>query len=286
MKDKAGTIQSLRVKEKKGRIWILTDGVSDVTMDVEKSAETIDPSVQQLDVFLYQDKKREVVASAVIPTVRRDQYDWAEVVDVIPNLGVFVDIGTDKEILVSKDDLPLYESVWPIAGDFLYVCLDLDKRNRLLAKPATEDIFTSEDFLDAGNDVLHKSVSGRIYRTSKEGGVMLTDDGYRGFIHHSERKEEPRLGQRVQGRIIDVKSDGSVNISLRPLKQNSIAEDAASLLAYMNANEGMMPFDDKSDPEEIRATFHISKAAFKRALGHLMKEKKVKQKNGNTYTAD
>ncbi|QHS22450.1 hypothetical protein GWK91_05560 [Virgibacillus sp. MSP4-1] len=281
MKDKAGTIQSLRVKEKKRQTWILTDGASDVTMDVEKSAENIDPSLQQLDVFLYQDKKGEVAATFAIPTVRRDQYDWAEVVDVIPNLGVFVDIGIDKEILVSKDDLPLYESVWPKAGDFLYVCLDLDKRNRLLAIPATEDVFTSENFLYASNDVLHKSVSGRIYRTSKEGSVMLTDDGYRGFIHHTERKEEPRLGQIVQGRIIDVKTDGSVNVSLRPLKQNSITEDAASLLTYMEANEGMMPFDDKSNPEEIRATFHISKAAFKRALGHLLKEKKVEQKNGN-----
>ncbi|SET34300.1 hypothetical protein SAMN05421676_104105 [Salinibacillus kushneri] len=286
MKDKIGTIQSLMIKEKRETEWILTDGFEEVALETKNNEVPTGEGNQRLDVFLYLNRKGRVQATTTIPSIRKDQFDWAEVVEVMPNLGAFVDIGIDKEMLVSKDDLPLYESVWPKAGDFLYVSLDVDKKGRLLAKPATEDLFTNEDFLSASTDDLHKSVIGRVFRASKEGSVILTDDGYRGFVHHTERKEEPRLGQEVKGRIIDVKSDGSVNISLRPLKQNSIKEDAEILMTYMDANEGMMPFSDKSDPEEIRATFHISKAAFKRAIGHLLKENKVEQKNGKTYVVD
>lgn len=60
-------------------------------------------------------------------------------------------------------------------------------------------------------------------------------------------------------------------------------EDADMILARLEESNGVIPFSDKSDPEDIRATFHISKAAFKRALGKLMKERKIEQRDGKTY---
>jgi len=112
---------------------------------------------------------------------------------------------------------------------------------------------------------------------------MITEEDYRGFIHHTERKQEPRLGQLIQGRVIEVKEDGTLNVSLRPLKQHSMGEDADAILELLEESDGMIPFSDKSDPEDIRGTFNISKAAFKRALGMLMKENKIEQRDGNTY---
>ncbi|MRG85860.1 CvfB family protein [Salinibacillus xinjiangensis] len=278
----AGTIQMLTVKRVIDTGYVLTDGQDEFLLHNREANEDLEVD-QEVEVFLYPDKKGQVVATTTIPSVRLDQYDWAEVMEVVPNLGVFVDIGIHKEILVSIDDLPLYTKVWPAAGDFLYVALDTDKKGRLLAKPATESLFTDDDFLNAPEDLKNATVSGRVYRTSKEGSVILTEEGYRGFIHSSERKTEPRLGQWVTGRVIDVKPDGSINISLRPLKQDSISEDAQAILTYIEENDGMMPFGDKSDPEDIKGTFQISKAAFKRALGSLMKEGKVEQRDGNTY---
>src|SRR5699024_930497 len=111
-------------------------------------------------------------------------------------------------------------------------------------------------------------------------------EDYRGFIHHTERKEEPRLGELVSGRVIEVKEDGTINASLRPYKKESQLEDADAILAYLEDSKGIIPFSDKSDPDDIRGTFGISKAAFKRALGKLMKDGKVKQRNGNTYMTD
>jgi uncharacterized protein len=281
MRELLGTVQILNVARIIETGYVLTDGVNEFLLHISEADQNLEVG-QSVDVFLYEDKKGQVVATQTIPSVRFDQYDWAEVVEVVPNLGAFVNIGIQKEMLVSKDDLPLLEEVWPQTGDELYVRLDTDKRGRLLAKPATESVF-EEDFELAPESLLNQPISGKVYRTSREGAVLITEEGYRGFIHHTERKSEPRLGEWVKGRVIDVKPDGTLNVSLRPLKQVSRLEDADMILEHLENEGGVIPFNDKSDPEDINATFQISKSAFKRALGKLMKEGKIEQKNGRTY---
>lgn len=205
-----------------------------------------------------------------------------EVVEVVKNLGVFVDIGIEKEILVSKDKLPLLEGVWPNIGDELFVTLTTDHRGRLLAEPITEEVVERERVF-ADNIQINSPVRGRVYRSTKVGSFIITEEGYRGFIHYSERKREPRLGEWVEGRVIAVKYDGTLNISLRPLKQFSMKDDSESILQFLQQHHGVMPYTDKSDPDEIRREFRISKAAFKRALGMLLKEKRIEQRDGKTY---
>lgn len=276
-----GKIETLTVLRKIDTGYVLTNGKEEVLLHISESDEGIEEE-QDINVFLYQDKKGQLVATMSLPNVRLDTYDWAEVVEVVKDLGVFVTIGINKEILVSKDDLPLLESVWPQAGDLLFVILDRDKKGRLLAKPATESV-VENDWELAPLTVKNAPTSGRVYRTNKEGTVIITEEGYRGFIHHSERKQEPRLGEWVKGRVIDVKEDGTINVSLRPLKQEGMIEDAGTILEYIESNGGIMLYSDKSDPEEIRNTFNLSKAAFKRALGKLMKEDIIEQRNGETF---
>jgi hypothetical protein len=255
-------------------------GIEALLQDEETNVE-LEPG-GKVNVFLYSDKRGRWIATLKLPRLHKNTYDWAEVKEVIPNLGAFVDIGISKEMLVSKDDLPLFESVWPAEGDMLYVTLGEDRKGRLLAIPANEDALMNV-FEAASEKLYQQPVTGRVYHTSKEGTAIITEGNHRGFIHHSERKQEPRLGELVNGRVIEVKDDGSINVSLRPLKQYSIGDDAEAILKHLKENDGIIPFHDKSDPEDIRATFQISKAAFKRALGRLMKEGRIEQDSGNTY---
>lgn len=235
-----------------------------------------------IEVFLYNDKNEQIVATTIIPTIDRVNFGWAEVINVIPKLGVFVDIGTTKEILVSVDDLPIYTEVWPIENDFLYVSLSEDRRGRLLAIPAKE--FDIEPFFEPAEDIdLNSPIVGTIYYTNREGAAFLTNENIRGFIHHTERFEEPRLGESIKGRVIEVKEDGTVNASLLPLKEERIDSDSEIILAYLNNNNGTMPYNDKSNPDDIRDTFDMSKSAFKRALGKLMRERLVNQSNTDTF---
>lgn len=277
-----GTVGTFTVARTIDHGYVLTEGTEEVMLHINDAAEDEIEVDDKLEAFLYHDKQGKIVATTYIPDIDFDTYAWCEVVDKVDNLGVFIDIGIPKHILVSKDDLPPMKSLWPYVHDKLYVCLDQDKSNRLIAKPATENIM-ERDAEPAPEELLHKAISGHVYRLNPHGSAILTEEGYQGFIHYTERKEEPRLGEWVKGRVIEVKGVGYLNVSLRPVKEEALGEDAELILSYLHKNGGVMDFTDKSDPDAIRDTFKISKAAFKRALGTLMKEKKVKQEGGKTF---
>jgi predicted RNA-binding protein (virulence factor B family) len=235
-----------------------------------------------IDVFIYYDHQGRLTSTMKTPLVTIDDYNWAKVVKVMPRLGVFVDIGVSKDILVPEDELPGYKGVWPKEGDELYCRLKATRRGNLIAILATDEEI--EDMMVPATESMHnKNVSGRIYKTMRAGSGVFTDEHFIGFIHHSERKEEPRMGERVSGRIIGIKEDGTINVSLLPRKQEGMEEDAQLIYEYMEGRGGAMPFWDKSFPEDIKERFGMSKAAFKRALGKLMKEGKVYQEDGWTY---
>ncbi|TMW73427.1 CvfB family protein [Alteribacter natronophilus] len=275
-----GTIETLTVSQEIGGDCILSDGERIVVLPKQETSSVPSPG-DEVRVFIYKNKKGETVATTVIPSITTDTYNWAAVVDTVKGLGVFIDAGLKEDILVSSDDLPLLEKVWPRKGDELFVTLSTDKKGRLLAKPATETAVESS-FSTAPAGMKHQTVEGRVYRSTKVGSFVITTEGYRGFIHYSERKEEPRLGEWLDGRVIGVKEDGSLNITLRPLKQDALDEDTEAVFAYLMRMGGEIPLTDKSDPEEIRQIFGISKASFKRALGRLMKEGKIRQEAGRT----
>ncbi len=278
-----GTVQTVTVNRAIDTGFVLTWRDEEVLLHHnELNEETLIEVGDQVEVFLYNDKEDRVVATTMIPKVLLDHYDWAEVVHVVPGLGVFVHIGIQKEMLVSIDDLPLYEAVWPKIGDYLFVTLGKDQLGRLLALPATEGVIDQRREI-ATKDLFNAQMEATVYYTSKEGAACWSTDGYRCFLHHTEREEEPRLGERIEGRVIDVKQDGTVNISLLPLKQDRIDTDAEQILAYLREQNGRMDFTDKSSPEKIQDTFGFSKSAFKRALGRLMRHKKIEQRDGATY---
>lgn len=275
-----GTIQTMGVVRVIDTGYVLKHEKTEVLLHENETKHPLEEN-QEVDIFIYHDKQMNLIATTTLPNVVIDTYGWGEVKEVIPNLGAFVNIGTTKEMLVSMDDLPFYEKVWPKEGDQLYVTLGKDRKGKLLALPATEGII-EEDRELAPNELLNTEIKGHVYFTSREGTAIFTDEKYRGFVHQTERKVEPRLGEYVEGRVIEVKEDGTLNISLLPLKQDSMGEDADLILSALNEQDGIIPFSDKSDAEDIRGTFNISKSAFKRALGRLMKQELIEQKDGQT----
>lgn len=280
----AGDVYELTVTREIPTGYVLSNGKVDVLLHKNEVIGEVKED-QDVEVFLYHDKKGQLVATMTIPTVNKESYEWCSVVESVRNLGVFVNIGIQKDMLVSKDDLPGYLGVWPQKGDELMVTLITDNKGQLFAKLASPPIV--EEVLEIAPETLQNNlVSGRVYHTDREGATIMSPEGYRGFIHHTESKVEPRLGEWVEGRVIKVKDDGTLNVSLRPVKEKGMVEDADEVLAFLKNQGGVMSFNDKSDPDAIRETFKISKAAFKRALGKLMKEKKIEQRDGKTFLVE
>src|SRR5690625_5047063 len=135
-----GTVRQGKIyRQKENGYLLLVDNYEVMLPFSDTDFEITDD--ESVEVFIYSNKNGEIFATATIPEAQRNNFGWVDVVEIIPHLGVFVDIGLDLEILVSVDDLPALESVWPEAGDKLFVKLTTDEQNRLLAIPATEEVF-------------------------------------------------------------------------------------------------------------------------------------------------
>lgn len=278
---RSGEVVTLTVLEKQASKWILTNGEKDLPLNASEVTEPLEIG-DRIEVFLFTDRRGELAATTAIPAISEGEYGWARVLRVVPREGAFVDIGTSREVLVQAEDLPKLTDVWPEAGDHLYMTLRTDRHGDLFGRLATEDK-VMELFEGAVEDVHNKNILARPYRLLPVGSFLLgVEVPYRIFVHETEMQAEPRLGQDVQVRIIDVKEDGSLNGSLLPRKHERLSDDAEKIFSYLQDVGGKMPFGDKSAPEEIQEMFQMSKAAFKRALGTLMKADRIKQQNGWT----
>lgn len=243
----------------------------------------IDETVQ---AFLYYDSKKRLTATMQEAKITTEQFGWVQVVSVRPELGVFVDIGINKEILIATSDLPIFEELWPQPGDYLYCRLKESLSHYLFAIIGKPKEFTNE-VQKAPESLNGQKIKATVIRTGKIGTNIITAEGYLGFIHESERRTEPRLGEIVEGRVVRVKENGEINVSLKPQKEVAIVEDSDLILEHLKGRrEGAMPLGDKTEADEIRRVFNMSKSSFKRALGLLMKEGKVYQENGWTYLKD
>ncbi|MDN6470769.1 MAG: S1-like domain-containing RNA-binding protein [Tetragenococcus koreensis] len=238
---------------------------------------------EAVEGFGYLNQKQEAVLTTEIPKIRKGHYAFAPVTEIRRDLGVFVDIGLpDKDIAISLDELPTMHELWPKKGDRLMIALRVDKKDRIWGSLAEEKNYQSLKKI-ANEKMKNKNIAGTVYRLKLVGTYLLTDDYYIGFIHSSERYTEPRLGEHVTGRVIGVRPDGVLNISLKPRAYEAIPDDAAMIYAYLKQKpEQEMPYTNKTPPEEIKKLFGISKAQFKRALGRLMKQGLITQENGVT----
>jgi uncharacterized protein len=277
----AGYIYDLYVERTTDIGYRLTNGSEDVFLHEKEATEKLRIE-DEVTVFLYNDHTGRLAATMTLPIVSGESFAWLKVVGVHRKYGVFLDIGIQKDMLLSRDDLPENYASWPTEGDELYCTLATDKKDRLFAKLAT--FFDIEDMSVAATDEMYNTnVTGTIYKVVEEGASMITENRVLGFIHESEMNGVVRLGQKLEGRVIMVKDDGTVNLSLLPRKQERLDHDAQYIYEFLQNNDGKMLYGDKSSPESIKPIFNMSKGAFKRALGTLMKQGKIEQKDGWTY---
>ena len=236
----------------------------------------------QVQGFVYENEDNQLQMTCQhIPTVQVDHYDYGTVVSVRRDLGVFVDIGLpNKDIVVSLDDLPELKHLWPQPGDRLLMALQVDDKDRIWGQLADDQIYQTISNAPSKR-AMNRDVMATVYRLKLNGTHVLTDDYQLGFIHPSERDQEPRLGQRVKARVIGLSSHGSLNLSLKPRAYQAIGEDAAMILTMLKHDLNQrLPYTDKTDPQVIRQVFGISKGQFKRAVGHLLKAGLVEETNG------
>ncbi|KSU08055.1 S1 RNA binding domain [Lactococcus lactis subsp. lactis] len=269
------TISAIIVEESE-RFYFLQKGEDLLRLDKTEGEHTVGDVITG---FVYVDKDDHRRLTTLEQKATNEHYGWGTVTAVRKDLGAFVDTGLPgKDVVVSLDDLPLEKDQWPKVGDQLYVKLIIDRKERIWGHLAWH-----EDFWNlagpAYDNMQNQDLRAIVYRNKESGTfVYLPDNNMLGFIHPNERFSVPRVGQELQVRVIGFrKEDRSLNLSAKPRAYEMLDADSQMILAYLQSMGGKMAFNDKSNPDEIKATFGISKGQFKKALGGLMKAKKIKQ---------
>ena len=269
------TISAIIVEESE-RFYFLQKGEDLLRLDKTEGEHTVGDVVTG---FVYVDKDDHRRLTTLEQKATNEHYGWGTVTAVRKDLGAFVDTGLPgKDVVVSLDDLPLEKDQWPKVGDQLYVKLIIDRKERIWGHLAWHEDFWN--LAGPGYDNMQNQDLRAIVYRNKESGtfVYLPDNNMLGFIHPNERYSVPRVGQELQVRVIGFrKEDRSLNLSAKPRAYEMLDADSQMILAYLQSMGGKMAFNDKSNPDEIKATFGISKGQFKKALGGLMKAKKIKQ---------
>lgn len=282
-----GTIAKGKIiDENDNAYYVQIDGVTYELKKQELTQDEIPKIGDEIEGFIYDNKSHDREITQFLPFAQPDQYGWGKVTEVRPGLGVFVDVGLpDKDVVVSMDDLPREKERWPRRDDRLLVRLETDYKDRIWAKLADENIF---DQLAANfpNGMNNENVVGTVYATREIGAFVLTNDYYLGFVHESQMPRPMRLGEQFKGRVIGISQYGRLNLSALPRAFEEIDDDAQMILMSLRRRETKtVPFYDKSDAQEIKRYFGISKSAFKRALGHLLKAGLIEEdKTAGTIT--
>lgn len=276
----AGLTLNMTVSRKSEIGYFLQAGDDEVFLHRNEARGPLDVG-EEVEVFLYHDHENRLAATMDLPYVGLGEYGWLEVVDLSARMGVFLDNGTKKDLLLFLDDLPKLRDEWPRPGDRLLVTLKRDKLGRLLAQPVTEEEVTKIS-VPADERMKNKTVEGTVYKVIAAGAFLLTEDEHILFIHRDEMTERMRLGQTVRCRVSYVREDGRLNGSMKERKEVQYETDADKLLRYLVNRDGAMPYTDQTEADIIREKFQMSKSSFKRALGKLMKERRIEQVDGWT----
>ena len=231
----------------------------------------------EVEVYLYRDPKRRLTASMRVPKMKEGQIARMKVVNVSRD-GAFLDVGAERGIFMPFAGM----RGRPRIGERVWATLYTDKSGRLAVTMEVEDEMRRASKPAEGVKV-GDSVTGEIYNYTDKGAFLFSRERYIVFIDNKEMKVRPRVGETVTARVTFLREDGRLNASLREIKEKAMVSDSDAILALMRERHGRMPYTDATSPEIIRDKFGVSKAAFKRALGHLLKEGKIEQRDGWTF---
>ncbi len=274
-----GTYNMLEVVRISDIAYILSDGENEIFLH-KKEALRDYVAGDKINVFIYVDNVGRPTASTKQPLITIDSAAFLEVVSINYEYGIFLNNGLVKDLLLSKDDLPLSIQSWPIIGDELYVTMKV-KKDQLYAKIVSRKLITPElrptEILEVGNN--YEAI---VLFLLVEGLVCFTKAGHEIFVHYNNTRTKYRLGEPVSVRILKLNENDEYVGTLIQQKELMLDADAKTLVDYMEKHSHQMRFTDQSSPEEIQAAFHMSKSAFKRALGTLYKNGTVELKNDRT----
>ena len=271
------TVAELKVVRQNEMGAFLDAGTGKTSDDIllHKAQQTAEVSIgDKVKVFLYLDPKKRLTASMRVPKMREGQIARLKIINVTGD-GAFVDVGAERGIF-----MPFAEMRGrPKVGEIVWAKLYSDKSGRLAVSMKVSDEIRRASKPAEGIKRGDK-IKGAVFNIIDAGAFVFSEERYIVFIARKEMPRELRIGEVVEARVTFLREDGRLDASLRAIKETALERDAEKIFNFMQKNGGSMNFHDKTAPEKIQAVFKISKAAFKRAVGHLYSQRRIEKIDG------
>ena len=242
-------------------IYLISDDQTEVLLPnayVTKSMEI----GSALDVFIYTDSEDRLVATTLKPYVYLYEFAFLEVVDNM-KFGSFVDIGLPKHILVPKNK---QKGTFEVGKRRVLQLLLDDKTNRLIASEKY-DLLKEIKGLEKNAEV-----EIILYSKTPLGYKVIVNNSYDGMIYHTEIFENLKIGDTKRAYVKNIRDDNKIDISLQKIGEKASGDKVFDVLVKEG---GKLDFTYKSEADEIKAKFGISKKAFKASLTKLLAEDKI-----------
>lgn len=232
----------------------------------------------EITVFVYLDSKERVVATTLNPTIRINEFAYMQAKQNT-QFGTFMEWGLEKELLVPFREQGSEMEV----GKWYVIFLYLDEEtNRLVGSSRINRFFELENIELEEGDKVDALITGK----TDLGWNVIINNLYRGLIYHNEVFKTIRPGDECKAFIKNIREDGKIDVSLQKTGYENIEPLSVGIIDKLISQEGFLPLNDKSSPQEISLTFGMSKKAFKKALGSLYKQKIIKIEEDGIYLND
>lgn len=266
-----GDYNTLTVKRISDLAFILTDGNEEIFLH-KKEAERIYEIGEEISVFIYLDSKRRIAATTAKPLITASKPAFLRVVEVKKDLGFFLYYGMPKDLLLSIKDIPFKEEFYPQVGDMVYVYLKTTNNNfraKILPKQAFYEYMHPEGELKEKD-----TVKAYVVQVKEDGFVAFTLDGFEIFVPMYLSRDKHHVGEEQNIEIVKKVEERSYVGSIIKKKEIQMDDDSKHVLDYLKKVK-TSHLTDKSDPIDIYQELQMSKAAYKRAIGRLYKEKLI-----------
>nr|WP_320025603.1 S1-like domain-containing RNA-binding protein [uncultured Acetobacterium sp.] len=274
-----GKVQGLKIERITAIGAYLSDGTDekDVVLLPEKEVSRNSRVGNEIEVFVYRDSKDRLISTMREPKIQLGEFAVLKVADVT-KVGAFLDWGLEKDLLLPYNE----QTMKVLKGRDYLVNLYTDKSDRLCATMKIYPLLKVGAPYKVGD-----WVEGYVYQINPEiGAFVAIDNLYHGLILTKDANSDIHCGEKVHARVAELRNDGKLVLSPNKKAYKEIPKDAIMILTKLNESQGFLPYNDKTDAYIIKKELDMSKSSFKRAVGKLLKEKKIKitergiEKNG------
>jgi len=268
---KIGDFNRLKVKELARRegygpvfgLYLEGGREGDILMPQKYVPEGVKPG-DEVDCFVYLDQEERLVATTEKPLAKVGDFAWLKC-SWVNEYGAFLDWGITKNLFCPFREQKKRMEV----GNSYIVHIHIDEESyRLMASAKVEHYLSHDKPAYKPND----EVDLLVWQKTDLGFKVIVDNKFGGLVYKDQIYQYIHSGDRLKGYVAQVRADGKLDITLQPTGRRETEDFAQTLLQWLKDNGGSCPLGDKSDAEDIKRMFQVSKKTFKRAIGALYKQ--------------